>query len=89
MPPVPAPTTTQAVSASILLDEIARWDGLSPDIEQVLDAAFDAKDYPDCIIDLPKRNIDPLSYLNNLDKVGSCLIFWGPSIHRDTAIDHR
>ena len=85
MPPVPAPTTTQA---SILLDEIVRWDGLSRDIEQVLNAAFDAKDYPYCIENLPERNIDPLSYLDSLDKVGSCSILRGPSIHRDMAIDH-
>lgn len=69
--PVPAPTTTQAVSASIYLVKIANWDGTSQDIKQVLTTAFDARDYLDCIKDLRARNIEPLSYINNLDKVCS------------------
>lgn len=88
MSPIPTTTTTQAVSASTLLNKVVHWDGSPRDIKQVLNAAFDAKDYPDCISNLRARNIDPLLYLNSLDKVSSCLIFGGPSIHRDMAIDH-
>ena len=59
----------QADSASISLKAIANWDGSSKAIYGVLAAAFGAKDYLDCIKNLPKRGIDPESYINNLDKV--------------------
>lgn len=69
IPPAPAVMTTQAVSASISLIKVINWDGTSQDINQVLTAAFDAEDYLDCIKNLRERNIDPLSYINRLDKV--------------------
>ena len=71
IPPAPAPVqaTTQETSASVFLTKVAAWDGTSQDIEQTLTAAFDAKDYLDCIRDLRGRNIDPLSYIDSLDKV--------------------
>jgi len=69
-PAIPA-ATNQAVSASIFLMKVANWDGKSEDIYNALTAAFDAKDYLNCIKDLPARNIEPLSYINNMDKVSS------------------
>ena len=51
--------------------EVANWDGESQDIDQALAAAFGADDYPECIKDLQAKNIDPSSYINNLDKVNS------------------
>lgn len=89
MPPVPTTITTQAVSASTLLNKVVHWDGSPRDIELVLNAAFDAKDYLDCILNLPARNIDPLLYINSLDKVCSRSVFGRPSIHRGMTIDHR
>jgi len=59
------PTT----SASIFLRKVANWDGKSRDIDTALTAAFDAKDYPECIKDLRALRIDPSSYINNLDTV--------------------
>jgi len=64
--------TTQAVSASISLARVVNWDGTSRDLRQILTAAFDAKDYPDCIKNLKAQDIEPLSYIDSLDKVGSC-----------------
>lgn len=58
-------------SASISLMKIVNWDGTSHDIEQVLVAAFDADDYPDCIKVLQEQRIDPILYIDNLDKVSS------------------
>ena len=77
MSPVPVPMTTQAVSASTPLIRVANWDGTSRDIKQALTAAFDAKDYLDCIKNLRARNIEPLSYIDSLDKVTPCLILGG------------
>jgi len=68
----PVPTATQVVSASTSLIKVVGWDGTSQDIKQELTAAFDAKDYLDCIKNLRAQNIEPLSYINSLDKVGSC-----------------
>ncbi|KAF9647762.1 kinase-like protein [Thelephora ganbajun] len=68
-PGVPAPVTSQSISASISLMRAANWDGTSQDIDQVLTAAFEAEDYLDCIKNLQARNIDPVLYINNLDKV--------------------
>lgn len=62
------------VSASIWLNKLISWDGGSQDINQVLTAAFGAGDYLDCIKDLRARGIDPLSYINSLDKVRTLLI---------------
>jgi len=65
----PVPTIPRSTSASILLMKISKWAGTSQDVSQVLTAAFDADDYPDRIRDLRARNIEPLSYINGLDKV--------------------
>ena len=89
MPPVPETMATQVVSTSDLLNKIAHWDGSPHDVEQVLNAAFDSIDYPECISDLRTQNIDPLLYINSLDKVSSFSIFGWPSIHHNRAIDHR
>lgn len=64
-------TTAYVISASSSLIEVANWDGESQDINLALTAAFDADDYLECIKDLRAHNIDPPSYINNLDKVGS------------------
>ena len=48
---------------------VANWDGKSQDITQVLATAFEAEDYVDCIKNLQVRGIEPLSYINSLDKV--------------------
>ena len=56
-------------TASTFLMKVANWDGESWDIDQMLTAAFNAGDYLDCIKDLRARQIEPLSYINNLDKV--------------------
>jgi len=58
-----------STTASTFLMKVANWDGESRDIDQVLTAAFNASDYLDCIKDLQARQIEPLSYINNLDKV--------------------
>ena len=81
IPPVPAATATEAASASVFLDKVARWDRSSPGIKEVLNAAFRAKDYLECIKDLRAKNINPQSYLDNLDVVSSCLILGGPSVY--------
>jgi hypothetical protein len=73
----PVQMTTQAASASISLIRVVDWDGTSGDIKQVLTAAFEAEDYLDCIKNLRARNIEPLSYIDSLDKVGSCSILEG------------
>ena len=49
--------------------KLSKWAGTSQDISQVLTAAFEADDYLECIKDLRARNIEPLSYINSLDKV--------------------
>jgi serine/threonine protein kinase len=59
------------LSAANFLKKVADWDGNSPDIDQTLAAAFEADDYLDCIKDLKAQNIEPLSYVNGLDKVSS------------------
>jgi len=67
--PVPVTTTVEPVSAAIFLTKVANWDGNSQDVHEALAAAFDAKDYPECIKNLQAREIEPLLYVNNLDKV--------------------
>lgn len=62
--------TTQAVSASISLAKIVNWDGKSRDIRQTLTDTFDAEDYLSCIKNLKAQDIEPLSYIDSLDKVG-------------------
>ena len=73
-PPAPAVTTGRSLPAAIFLRMVANWDGNSPDIGHVLNAAFGADGYPDCIRDLKAQHIDPLSYINSLDKVSLYLI---------------
>ena len=69
----PASGTPRSTSALISLTKVANWDGKSHNIHQVLAAAFEADDYiyQDCVKNLQKQGIDPMSYINNLDKVGS------------------
>ena len=62
--------TSKSDSALASLMKIANWDGTPQDIEHVLIAAFGAEDYIDCIKSLRAKNIEPLSYVDNLDKVG-------------------
>ena len=66
---LPVATAARTSSASYSLSDIADWDGKSQSIEQILVTAFKAEDYSDCIGHLGALNIDPLSYINNLDKV--------------------
>lgn len=69
---------------------VANWDGKSQGIDQVLTAAFNAEDYLECIKDLRARNVDPLSYVNSLDKVGSLSFLNGNDLVRNNlATDHR
>ena len=74
---MPVPATSHAVSAETCLIKIVNWDGKSQDIKQVLTAAFNAEDYLDCIKNLRARNVNPLSYIDSLDRVGSSPILWG------------
>jgi hypothetical protein len=73
-PPAPVVTPGHSVPAATFLRKVADWDGNSPNIDQVLTAAFEADDYLDCVKDLKAQNIDPLSYINSLDKVSWYLI---------------
>lgn len=59
----------RTISASVSLAKVANWNGESQDVDQILTTAFGAEDYLDCIKNLQARDIDPLSYINNLDKV--------------------
>jgi hypothetical protein len=68
-PLAPAATTGRSFPAAIFLKMIADWDGIFQGIGQVVAAAFEADGYLDCIKDLKAQNIDPLSYINSLDKV--------------------
>jgi hypothetical protein len=58
-------------SASASLIMVVDWDGASQDIEQALVTIFEADDYPDIIKNLKAQHVDPISYIDNLDKVGS------------------
>ena len=58
-------------SASIFLKRVANWDGKTQDIYQTLAGAFEAVDYLDCVRNLRAQNIDPMLYINSLDKVSS------------------
>jgi len=69
--PVPLTAAVEPVSAVTFLMKVVNWDGKSQEIHEVLAAAFDAKDYLECIRDLQARQIEPLSYINNLDQVSS------------------
>jgi len=63
------PVAIADTSASALLVKLSNWTGTSQDVSQVLTAAFEAEDYLDCVKDLRARNIEPLLYINSLDKV--------------------
>ena len=80
-PPPPLTMATQADSASVPLREIADWDGVSQDLDihRVVTTAFEAEDYLECIKNLREREIDPESYINNLDKVCVCSISTRPA----------
>lgn len=69
IPPPPVTQTPQTVSASTSLKEVSNWDGKSQAIYQVVAAAFEAKDYADCIRNLQARGIEPGLYINSLDQV--------------------
>ena len=62
-------TTVESDSASNSLIKVANWDGRSQEIHKALTAAFEAKDYLECINDLRALQIDPSPYINNLDTV--------------------
>jgi hypothetical protein len=70
----PVTTTGHSLSASIPLLKVANWDGTSQGIAQTLTAAFEADDYLHLVKNLKALDIDPQSYINNLDKVSSCPI---------------
>lgn len=73
MPPLsPVVTTTKDTPA--LISMIANWDGKSQDTSEILTAVFKDEDYMDCIGNLRATDIDPLSFVNNLDKVGPRLV---------------
>ena len=60
---------TQIVSPSVYLDEVINWDGKSRHITQALAALFEAEEYPHWIEDLGAQGIEPLEYIDSLDKV--------------------
>lgn len=61
--------TSQTVPTPLWLENLVNWDKSCPDTDQVLTTAFGAEDYLECIKDLRKQRVDPLSYINNLDNV--------------------
>jgi hypothetical protein len=69
--PAPVMTMGHSLSAATFLRKVADWDGNSPNIDQMLTAAFEADDYLDCVKDLKAQNIDLLLYINSLDEVSS------------------
>ena len=73
-PLAPVVTADRPFSAAFFLRIIADWDGVFQGIDQVVTIVFGADGYLDCIKDLKAQNIDPLSYINNLDKVSLYLI---------------
>ncbi|KAF9643176.1 hypothetical protein BDM02DRAFT_1706985 [Thelephora ganbajun] len=73
-PKTPAIITTRTVSAKMspmMMSpmKITIWDGKSRDISQTLITVFESEDYLDRIKNLRVLNIDPLSYINSLDKL--------------------
>lgn len=65
----PFTMSAESASASVSLKKIVDWDGSSQDIHQALITAFEANDYQSCIKDLEAHGIEPLAYVNGLDKV--------------------
>ena len=66
-----APTTTPRRSASDQLSLISKNKVSAQEAQQVLIAAFTAKDYVDCVKNLNGRKIDPQAYIDGLDRVRS------------------
>ena len=64
-------SSARLVSSTIPMKLIAGWDGMSQGIGRVLGTAFEAEDYLDCVEDFWPQDINPPSYINNLDKVSS------------------
>jgi hypothetical protein len=71
LPPVPVTPTGQSHSAAKFLSDVAKWDGTSQGITRTLTTAFEAGDYLNRVKNLEALQIDPRSYIDNLDKVGS------------------
>ena len=69
-----ATTHDRTISTPILLNKVVNWDGKSQDIYQALTAAFGAKDYLHSIENLQAHGIEPLSYIDGLDKVCAFMI---------------
>jgi len=65
------PDTSPPLPAATLLKQVAEWDGKSQEIRKTLAAALDAGGYQECIKDLKAQGIDPQSYIDNLNQVGS------------------
>ena len=65
----PATVDSQKLSASIWLNKVISWDGERSGIQRALKSAFKAEDYEDCTGDLQARGIEPLSWIESLDKV--------------------
>ena len=74
--PLPTVLSTRKAFALVLLKKVAGWDGISEGISEVLTTAFGAEDYLDCVRNLEAHGIEPLSYIDNLDKVDSNLFRW-------------
>ena len=75
--------TSPTVTAPLWLENIVNWGKNCPNTDQVLTTAFEAEDYLECIKDLWKRGVDPLSYINNLGNVCAYRI----SMHRAQIFD--
>ena len=71
LPPVPATPTGQSHSAAKFLDDVAKWDGTTLGITRTLTNAFEAGDYLYRVKNLEAIQINPRSYIDNLDKVSS------------------
>ncbi|KAF9646900.1 kinase-like protein [Thelephora ganbajun] len=69
IPETPATVTAHTASTKISLTKITNWNEKSGDISQMLTTAFESKDYLDCVKNLRALDIDPLSYINSLDKI--------------------
>lgn len=65
-----APATSRR-SASVYLSLISKKKLSPEDVQQVLIAAFTAKNYIDCIKNLNEHEIDPQGYIDGLDRVRS------------------
>ena len=69
MPDVTPPVPASAVTSLL---KIANWEGTPQEIHEAFTVACDADDYWKCIKGLKELEIDPQSYINNLDKVRLC-----------------